>query len=52
MINHPKCEECVYNRSCEYEKCYRWVAWFKQEWQTIRRAAELMKEQEGDKKRE
>lgn len=53
MIKHPNCEECIYSRGgCKFKKCRKWLAWFKQEWRTIRRAAELIKEQEGEKKHE
>ena len=52
MAEHPKGEKCVYEHGCEHEQCYRWMEWFKQEWRKIRRAAELMKKQEGDKKHE
>lgn len=51
MISHPNCEACPYNRGgCAFEKCGRWVAWFKQEWRDIRTAARLLKKKGGKKR--
>ncbi len=45
-VPHPDCDACKHlrNGSCQtYNKCSDWLAWFRYEWNGIRKAAEKLK---------
>jgi hypothetical protein len=43
------CDDCTHPQSCTYKDCQKFRLWFSCEWKIIRKAAEIIKENNNGK---